>query len=138
MRRWTCVWILYHILYGVFDRFDSETPPYRRWLVNVAHDFLINDMLEKKFAEAEFSGARHSTHVTGTPRQSQSAYIPQEGLFWTDYADSYKRIVGKDQPSLETFTLESLVLELEQIRDELPAGNALGRMLPAKRRLGYG
>jgi predicted metal-dependent peptidase len=124
---------LYHILYGAFDRFDSETPPYRRWLVNVAHDFLINDMLEKKFAEAEFSGARSGTHLTETPRRSKSAYIPREGLFWTDFAASYKRIVGKDQPSLETFTLESLVLELEQIRNELPAGNSLDRMLSAKR-----
>ena len=124
---------LYHVLYGVFDRFDSDTPPYRRWLVKVAHDFIINDMLEKKFAEAEFSSARNGTSSAGNTRRSKSAYIPREGLFWTDYASSYKRIVGKDQPPLETFTLESLVFELEYIRDELPTGNSLGRMLSAKR-----
>ena len=123
---------LYHVLYGVFNRFDADTPPYRRWLVNVAHDFIINDMLERKFAEAEFSSARNSTSITGPLRRSKSEYIPREGLFWADYASSYKRIVGKDQPPLETFTLESLVFELEHIRDELPAGNSLARMFPAK------
>ena len=123
---------IYHVLYGVFDRFDSAMPPRRRWLVNVAHDFIINDMLEKKFAEAEFSSARNSTSITRDRRRSKSMYIPREGLFWTDYASSYKRIVGKDQPPLETFTLESLVFELEHIRDELPSGNSLARMVSAK------
>ena len=74
-------------------------------------------MLEKKFAEAEFSSARSGTSSAGNTRRSKSVYIPREGLFWTDYASSYKRIVGKDQPPLETFTLESLVFELEYIRD---------------------
>jgi len=123
---------LYHVLYGVFDRFDSDTPPCRRWLVNVAHDFIINDMLEKKFAEAEFSSARNSTSIARNPRRSKSVYIPREGLFWADYAGSYERIVGKAQPPIETFTLESLVLELERIRGELPTGNSLARMVSAK------
>jgi predicted metal-dependent peptidase len=117
---------LYHVLYGVFDRFDSDTPPDRRWLVNVAHDFIINDMLERKFAEAEFSSA-------GGACTSRSKYIPREGLFWANYARSYKRIVGRDQPPLKTFTLESLVLELERIRSELPTGNPFSRMVAAKR-----
>lgn len=108
---------LYHVLYGVFDRFDSDTPPERRWLVNIAHDFIINDMLERKFAEAEFS------------------YIPREGLFWANYAKSYKRIVGRDQPPLEKFSLESLVFELERIRSELPVGNPLSRMASAERQI---
>ena len=117
---------LYHVLYGVFDRFDSDTPPDRRWLVNIAHDFIINDMLERKFAEAEFSSA-------GGAYASKSKYIPREGLFWANYARSYKRIVGRDQPPLKTFTLESLVLELERIRSELPTGNPFSRMVAAKR-----
>ena len=124
---------LYHVLYGVFDRFDSDTPRARRWLVNIAHDFIINDMLERKFAEAEFCAARSGTTSYGDSASSQSEYIPREGLFWADYARSYKRIVGQDQPPLETFTLESLVIELERIRDELPAGNPLGRMMHSKR-----
>ncbi len=123
---------LYHVLYGSFDRFDSAMAPDRRWLVNVAHDFIINNMLEKKFAESEFSGARNSTTIIGDSRRSKSVYIPREGLFWTDYASSYKRIVGKDQPPIDAFTLESLVLELEYIRDELPVGNSLARMFSAK------
>ena len=124
---------LYHVLYGVFDRFDSDTPRERRWLVNIAHDFIINDMLERKFAEAGFSAARSGTSSKGWTGSSHSEYIPREGLFWADYARSYKRIVGQDQPPLEKFTLESFVIELERIRDAFPAGNPLGRMMPSKR-----
>ncbi len=124
---------LYHVLYGVFDRFDSDTPPDRRWLVNVAHDFIINDMLEKKFAEAEFYSAGGGNPLSEDPCASQSQYIPREGLFWANYASSYRRIVGRKQPPLEAFTLESLVLELERIRSELPTGNPLSRMMSAKR-----
>ena len=124
---------LYHVLYGVFDRFDSDTPPDRRWLVNVAHDFIINDMLERKFAEAEFSCAGGDGSFAGDNHAPQSKFIPRQGLFWADYAKSYKRIVGCGQPPLETFTLESLVLELERIRSELPVGNPLSRMVSEKR-----
>ncbi len=120
---------LYHVLYGVFDRFDSDTPSCRRWLVNVAHDFIINDMLEKKFQEESFDASIGRSFME-EGRPSKSRYIPSGGLFWADYAESYKRIVGQDQPPLEEFTLETLVLELERIRNELPAGNPLNRMKP--------
>ena len=118
---------LYHVIYGAFDRFDSDTTIDRRWLVNVAHDFIVNDMLEKKFRDECFS-ARSSTSFGKNARPSYSEYIPTQGLFWKDYAESYKRIVGKEQPPLESFSLESLVLELEYLRDELPYGNPLNRM----------
>ena len=118
---------LYHVIYGAFDRFDSDMTIHRRWLVNVAHDFIVNDMLEKKFRDECFS-ARSSTSFGKGARPSYSEYIPAQGLFWKDYAQSYKRIVGKEQPPLESFSLESLVLELEYLRDELPSGNPLNRM----------
>ena len=119
---------LYHVLYGVFDRFDSNTTTYRRWLVNIAHDFIINDMLEKKFRDEYFIACSATTFVENA-RPSYSEYIPSQGLFWKDYAESYRRIVGKEQPPLESFSLESLVLELELIRDELPSGNPLNQMI---------
>ena len=118
---------LYHVIYGAFDRFDSDMTIHRRWLVNVAHDFIVNDMLEKKFRDECFS-ARSSTSFGKGARPSYSEYIPAQGLFWKDYAQSYKRIVGREQPPLESFSLESLVLELEYLRDELPSGNPLNRM----------
>ena len=119
---------LYHILYGVFDRFDSKSPPHRRWLVNVAHDFIVNDMLEKKFAADSFN-AHTGKLVKETSHPNKSKFIPSDGLFWADYAESYKRIVGQDQPPLETFSLESLVFELERISSVLPPGNPLDRMM---------
>ena len=118
---------LHHVMYGVFDRFDSNTSPRRRWLVNIAHDFIVNDMLEKKF-EADAFKARAGKVLASGDRASKSQYIPSEGLFWTDYAKSYRKIVGHEQPPLDTFTLESLVLELERISSELPAGNPLDRL----------
>ena len=49
---------LYHVLYGIFDRFGDETPAPRRRFVNIAHDFIVNDMLEKKFCGSACSWLR--------------------------------------------------------------------------------
>lgn len=101
---------LYHILYGVFDRFDENTSPDRRWLINVAHDFLVNDMVRETLLA--FGG---------------DVYIPAEGLFWEEYGPVYSNFLHA-QPPLSQFTLESLVLELERLRDYLPHENMLDAM----------
>ena len=104
---------LHHVLYGVFDRFDEFTPADRRRLVNVAHDFLVNDMLLKKFR---------------TP--GEESFIPDGALFWQDWRNEYVAALGRPQPPIESYSLESLVLELEKFGDRLPEGAMLERLRP--------
>ena len=114
---------LYHVLYGVFDRFDRKTPPHRRRLVNIAHDFLVNDMLEEKFRAEDFRDLGRKRAGDGPHGPSRSSFIPAGALFWPDYADTWESIAGRKQPPLHSFSLESLVLALESLRDELPSGS---------------
>lgn len=124
---------LYHVLYGIFDRFDDDTPAPRRRLVNIAHDFIVNDMLEKKFCGDAMDNLRQDRYYyyyyedDDTPPEVD--YIPEEGLFWADYRESYVGAFGRPQPPIGSYTIESLVLELERMQDALPDKGMLQRML---------
>lgn len=124
---------LYHILYGVFDRLEEGMPADRRKLVNVAHDFIINDMLVQKFRdesrsllERDLDGDELWEHdLVGAVADS---FIPEEGLFWAKFRRDYERLTGRPQPPIESYTLESLVLDLESCRSMLPEMTMLQAM----------
>ncbi len=123
---------LYHVLYGVFDRFGDDTPAPRRRLVNIAHDFIVNDMLEKKFCGNAMDNLRQDRYYyfedeDGIP--PEVAYIPKEGLFWADFRNDYEKAFDRSQPPIGSYTIESLVLELERMQDALPDKGMLERML---------
>ena len=110
---------LYHVFYGVFDRFRCEDDAERHRLINIAHDFIINDMLERDLdkhpgwsVEPDFGGG----------------FVPDEGLFWRDYEDDYWELVGSSPPNIENCALETLVLELERIRALLPKTDMMERL----------
>ncbi len=124
---------LYHVLYGVFSRFDENTSPERHWLINIAHDLIINDMLAKKFCE-------DACEEWGNPFKADPesvdydivcsvAGIPRDGLFWQDFQSRYEKHFGRPQPPIDSYTLESLVLELEQMKEKLPKKGMLELIL---------
>jgi len=123
---------LYHVLYGIFDRFGDDTPAPRRRLVNIAHDFIINDMLEKKFCGNAMDNLRQDYYFyydSGDGIPPEVDYIPKEGLFWADFRNAYMQAFGRPQPPIGSYTIESLVLELERMQDALPEKGMLERML---------
>ena len=119
----------HHVLYGVFARFDDGTPADRRRLVNIAHDFIINDMLEKKFYGDWLDKLRENPYWKYEEDPPPEAdYVPKEGLFWGDFKTAYETTFGRPQPPIGTYSIESLVLELEKMRDTLPEKGMLERM----------
>lgn len=115
---------IYHVLYGVFERFDENTSAERLWLVNVAHDFIINSQLCCEFED-----------------WSNPDTVPEGILDWYSYRTEYESITGAEMPFIDDYSLESLVLDLEKIKDLLPrhrnmmtaAGNGMVAY-PEKRR----
>ena len=107
---------LYHLIYEVFARLGRDTTGHRRWLANVAHDFIVNDKLREDFRNADDVGVG-------------ADFVPPGALLWENYSRDYRAFLGGSaQPPISRYSLESLILELERMQGRLPKGNFLRRI----------
>lgn len=112
---------LYHVLYRVFDRFSPSMDSETKWLVNIAHDFIINDLLIAHLCTGDIDDQlERYCEYSGCDSFWYKVYIPTDILLWENFSRDYYNATGKDQPPLSDYTLESLVLELRRIKDILP------------------
>lgn len=102
----------YHALYGVFDRFDPDMDREAHWLVNVAHDFIVNEMLAEHLGEESKEGFDWDCDHGSVVWKNGEDPVPKDMLRWRNYRNEYQRLTGRMQPPLESYTLESLVVEL--------------------------
>lgn len=94
-----------HLVLKSNDRSGTFTD---RYLVNVAHDLIINDILCQEFSEwAESDSDKNNIRP------------PQGGLFWADYMDEYNE-QSKDWKPVNKYSLEELVHDLMQFRENIP------------------
>jgi len=113
---------LYHALYGVFDRFSQDQDANEAWLVNVAHDFIVNDLLVQHLS-LDHEPVCDEYGFVVSDRWTE---VPEGALLWRNYSADFKRLTGKTQPPLDEYTLESLVLELKGLKKRAMSFDALG------------
>ena len=123
---------LYHVLYRVFDRFSPSMDSETKWLVNIAHDFIINDLLIDHFGIGEFNDqSRRFDGRRGYEFYGYEPSVPDCVLIWENFANDYWDATGKGQPPLSDYTLESLVFDLRRLKKILPKEDPfLGVPLP--------
>lgn len=91
---------LYHYYYQIFDRMTDHCD---RYLVNVAHDCIINNMLLKIFRE------------NGLPDA-----CPDGSLHWEDFRTAVEEVIPGSWKPVDEYSLEKLTALLTGIRDKLP------------------
>ena len=109
---------LYHVLYGIFDRFEKTQDPVARRLQNIAHDFVVNDLLASQFAEVLYDD---------DPFYDGGWYLPEGGLYTWRYEEDYRELTGGlSLPSGDDLLLENLYQRFVDLRQKLLSEAASG------------
>ena len=108
---------LYHVRYGVFDRFEKSQSPVERRLQNIAHDFVVNDLLFRQFAEV----------LHDDDPDDGGRYLPEGGLYTWRYEADYRELTGGlSLPSGDDLLLENLYQRFVDLRQKLLSEAASG------------
>ena len=91
---------LYHYYYRIFERMTDDCDHY---LINVAHDCIVNDMLLKVFRENGLSDA-----------------CPDGLLHWEDFKNIVEKTIPGSWKPVNEYSLEKLTALLAKISDKLP------------------